>query len=62
MSKSECFDRSSRLTAATLLKSPRWRIQNLTHLKRLNRFARGCAARKQKNPAKPPVRGHLFKV
>jgi hypothetical protein len=48
MSKSVCFDRSSRLTAATLLKSPRCRIFNPTLLKRLARFVRGCAPRKQK--------------
>ena len=47
MSKSVCFDRSSRLTAATLLKSPRCRIFNPTHLKRLAPFVRGCAPRNQ---------------
>ena len=48
MSKSVCFDRSSRLTAATLLKSPQCRIFNPTHLKRLARFVRGCAPRNHK--------------
>ena len=47
MSKSVCFDRSSRLTAATLLKSPRCRIFNPTHLRRLARVVRGCAPRNQ---------------
>ena len=61
MSKSVCFDRSSRLTAATLLKSPRCRIFNPTHLKRLARVVRGCALRNQKNLTKMPVRDHLFK-
>ena len=48
MSKSVCFDRSSRLTATTLLKSPRCRIFNPTHLKRLARVVRGCAPRNQR--------------
>ena len=52
MSKSVCFDRSSHLTAATLLKSPRCRIFNPTHLKRLARIVRGCAPRNQEIPPK----------
>ncbi|HQZ69668.1 MAG TPA: hypothetical protein PLY87_31500, partial [Planctomycetaceae bacterium] len=60
--KSVCFDRSSRLTAAKLLKFPGCRIFNLMHLKRIARVVRRCAGRKQKNLTKPPVRGHLFKV
>jgi hypothetical protein len=61
MSKSVCFDRSSRLTAATLLKSSRCRIFNQTHLKRLARAVRGCAPRNHKKLTKMPVRDHLFK-
>jgi len=62
MSKSLCFGRSSRLTAATLLKSPRCRIFNPMHLKRTARVVRRCASRKPKNNAKQPVRGRLFKA
>jgi len=56
ISKSVCFDRSSRFTAATLLNSLRCRIQNPTQLKRLTRFVCGCAARKQNSFIKTPVR------
>ena len=53
MSKSLCFDRSSRLTAATLLKSPRCRIFNPMHLKRIARVVRRCAVRKRFFPQNP---------
>ena len=61
MSKSLCFDRSSRLTAVTLLKSPQCRIFNPMHLKRTARVVRHCASRKSKNTPKQQVRGRLFK-
>lgn len=61
MSKSVCFVRSSRLTAAKLLKSPQCRILNLMYLKRIARSERGCTPRKPKNNAKHPIRGRLFK-
>ena len=62
MSNSVCFDRSSRLPAATLLKSPRCRIFNPTHLKRLARFVRGCAPRNQKISQKCLSRGTCLRT
>ena len=61
MSKFVCFVRSSRLTAAMLLKYPQCKTFNLMSLKRTPRSARGCAPRKPKNNAKHPIRGRLFK-